>query len=581
MAGGKETPRQKMIGMMYLVLTALLALNVSKQVIAAFITINDKLDRSINIIDGSNDANYGAFDKKRTTIIAQKGDVKIVEKWQNKATEVDKLTRKAVSFLLSESNEMIKVAEGVDWIAHEGGKDEEGNIVKLEPLSGVLNMDNYDIPTNFFIGSDPKKPLPRGLEIPKKVVEYRNAVAEIMGTYKEGKKNYTFKAPADLKDLPSALATCNPVDTAQLKRFMKSLDIQENISQTVHGVTEVMPWPSVMFDHAPIVAAAAMLTALKLDVKNAESIATKYLLGKVDVQEFNFNKIEPLAFASTGYINQGDSLSLKVMVAAYDSTDMGRIKWGQDADTSDVLKWSEKDGKDEDRYIRIRGDQPGEHKIKGVIYVKQRGEEVQKNWDFSYTVGQPMGIVALPEMRVLYRGYKNMVEGTASGFAADKVSLSGSGCSLSKSGKQWVATVGSGVREATINVNGRKDDGGSVNLGSFKFKVKKLPAPTVYLGGITNGQTPGLSAVKANGNGKVSCRYDESIPLTGVTFNLVSGTVTVDGIKAKGKIGGGGKLDGNAKKVLAQSRGKQVTILVNYRGPDGVSQRGALVFTPR
>ena len=58
MAGGKETPRQKMIGMMYLVLTALLALNVSKQIVAAFVTINDKLDYSANII---NDKNHGAY----------------------------------------------------------------------------------------------------------------------------------------------------------------------------------------------------------------------------------------------------------------------------------------------------------------------------------------------------------------------------------------------------------------------------------------------------------------------------------------------------------------------------------------
>ena len=46
MAGGKETPRQKMIGMMYLVLTALLALNVSKQVLEAFAAIEDNTQRS-------------------------------------------------------------------------------------------------------------------------------------------------------------------------------------------------------------------------------------------------------------------------------------------------------------------------------------------------------------------------------------------------------------------------------------------------------------------------------------------------------------------------------------------------------
>jgi hypothetical protein len=45
MSGGKETPRQKMIGMMYLVLLALLAMNVSKQIINAFVTLNNKMEK--------------------------------------------------------------------------------------------------------------------------------------------------------------------------------------------------------------------------------------------------------------------------------------------------------------------------------------------------------------------------------------------------------------------------------------------------------------------------------------------------------------------------------------------------------
>ena len=92
MAGGKETPRQKMIGMMYLVLTALLALNVSKQVIAAFVTINDKLDRSANIINQNNQSNYSSFDKKITTVKAQGGDVESVKVWQDRAFKVQKRT---------------------------------------------------------------------------------------------------------------------------------------------------------------------------------------------------------------------------------------------------------------------------------------------------------------------------------------------------------------------------------------------------------------------------------------------------------------------------------------------------------
>lgn len=582
MAGGKETPRQKMIGMMYLVLTALLALNVSKQVIAAFVTINDKLDRSSQIIDANNQSNYASFDKKITTVKAQGGDVKSVQVWQERAFKVQAETKLVVDYLLSECNEMIKEVEGgKDWtetteevVTSEGTKTV---ITSLKPLADISAMDNYDVPTNRFIGGNPESPKKEGLDIRNKVIEYRNKVAEIMATYDDPKGKYTFTAPEDLNNLSEALKTCNPDDTSQIRSFMYALNVPEKIERKVHGEVELLPWPSVMFDHAPIVAAAAMLTSLKLDVKNAESMATEFLLSKVDVQEFDFNKIEPLAFASTGYINQGDSLNLRVMIAAYDSTEIPKVRYGQDADTANSESW--KPSNSPDGSISLRGDQPGLHKIKGVIMVKQRGIEVPKPWEFEYTVGQPMGVVALPEMRVLYRGYDNIVEGTASGFPADRVTLSGSGCSISKKGNQYVAKVGAGTREATISVNGRKEDGGSVNLGSFKFKVKALPKPEVYLGGISQGQTPGLSSVKAQT--RVSCRYDESVPLTNVSFSITGGTVNVDGVMRKGKITSGGNLDSDAINILKQSQGKTVTIMVNYRGPDGVSNRQALVFTTR
>ena len=577
MAGGKETPRQKMIGMMYLVLTALLALNVSKQVIAAFITLNDKVEVSTNAIENKNGAIYQGFTAKILALRTTGGDVKDIKVWQDNAMEVKNEADKTVDFLIQLSNEMIGVAEGgQDWIDHDQDVEIDGKkySTSLKSLNDVQNFDNYDIPTNLFVGADRSKPNDKGAGIRLKLLEFRDYLVTKIGNYSEGKTKWTFEPPATKKDLKQALATANPLDTGKIIQLYDLLSYPEKVHGHDRGAGEI-PWVAAMFDHAPIVAAAAMFSALKSDVRNAESVAAQHMLDKVDAPMFNFNKIEPMAFAPSAYINQGDSLPLNVKIAAYDSTEIAKIRYGMDADTLPE-RWKETEGT-----IGLSGATPGQHRVKGVIMVKQKGELVPKPWAFNYTVGQPMGVVALPEMRVLYRGYKNIVEGTASGFPADKVSLSGSGCNLTKSGQNWIATVGSGVREANISVIGKRDNGGTVNLGSFKFKVKKLPAPTVYMGGITNGQNPGLSSVKANANSKISCRYDESVPLTGVVFTVVSGTVTVDGLMAKGRIGGGGSLDGNAKKILAQARGKQVTMLVTYRGPDGVSQRGALVFTPR
>jgi hypothetical protein len=101
MAAGRETPRQKMIGMMYLVLTALLALNITKEVVNAFVTINDKLDASATIINSKIEDDYLAFDMKKISILAKGGDLQRFTVWKTKADSLKIETKRLVSFLLS------------------------------------------------------------------------------------------------------------------------------------------------------------------------------------------------------------------------------------------------------------------------------------------------------------------------------------------------------------------------------------------------------------------------------------------------------------------------------------------------
>src|SRR6187397_294143 len=84
MAGGKLTPRQRMINMMYLVLTALLALNVSKEIINAFVTVNESLVVSRDNIDNKNKLTYMAFDKAK-----ENDEKKYGQAWNN-AQEIKK-----------------------------------------------------------------------------------------------------------------------------------------------------------------------------------------------------------------------------------------------------------------------------------------------------------------------------------------------------------------------------------------------------------------------------------------------------------------------------------------------------------
>ncbi len=574
MAGGKETPRQRMIGMMYLVLTALLALNVTKEVVNAFVTINDKLDASAEIVNNKIGEDYGLFDQKKVSLLAQNRDLTDFNVWNNKADTLELETRMLVSYLLTECSDMIEEAEGKSWVA-ENGTDEDGFITKLKPLIEIDVKDNYDIPTQLFIGSNPMQPIERGNELTNRIHTYRDKVATIMASYSKGEKVYSFTPPENPEDLSQALNSVNPEDTSKIAHFYQSLTVPETLYDS--GEEKDVPWVSATFNHAPIVAAAAMFTSLKVDVKNAESIACEYLLDKVKAPIFVFNKIEPMAFANSSYINQGESLALKVMIAAYDSTSINKIKWGMDEDTLPE-RW-----KETEEGLNLDGAEVGFHKVKGAIGIKERGVTVWKPWEFDYTVGAPMGAISQPNMRLLYRGYDNEIEAAASGFPADKVTISASsGCSVSRGGNgKWIVRVGAGVRNATITVRGQKEDGSVVTVASNSFEVKQLPKPEIFLGGIAGGQNPGCSSVRAQT--RISLRYGEGIPLTGVNFRVISGLVAVEGITGEGKIGSNGSLDARAKQILTQAcGGKKVTITVKYVDPSGTQKNAnPLIFTVR
>jgi len=96
MGGGKETPRQKMIGLMYLVLMALLAMNVSKEIINAFITLNNKLESSIEQVESFNTNLSGEFATKLATLKATGAppdELARVEFHKNTNDEIVTLTR--------------------------------------------------------------------------------------------------------------------------------------------------------------------------------------------------------------------------------------------------------------------------------------------------------------------------------------------------------------------------------------------------------------------------------------------------------------------------------------------------------
>ena len=138
MGGGKETPRQKMIGMMYLVLTALLAMNVSKQILKGYVTVNESMEKSKKNLTANNKRVMEAF---QNTINGNPAAKPYYDKAQEAQTKID---------------EVVKYIENLKKVVYEeteklGGGD-------TMQLRFAAKMDDYDMPTHVLIGSDAATP---------------------------------------------------------------------------------------------------------------------------------------------------------------------------------------------------------------------------------------------------------------------------------------------------------------------------------------------------------------------------------------------------------------------------------------
>jgi gliding motility-associated protein GldM len=574
MAGGKETPRQKMIGMMYLVLTALLALNVSKEIINAFAKLDMKLMESNTIILNNRDALMSQFD----AMMLLPANKPIVKPWQEKAIKVKDMAYVMDKYINIEcKNELIKAVEHKDYVTED--PKNKGRFLTISPME-IQTKDDYDAATRLF-GGEPGTPgFQKGAEIREKIMKYRDEILVFVTQYNDGKRDYKFN-PKNItategeeldKQLKSELEkNVFPEDRDKVQAIYKMLTIPEKLKD----FEEEVEWQLGMFDHAPIVAASALFTALSNDIRNAEVKGIEILLSRVKVPTFNFNKIEPLAFARSNYMNMGDSMQLSVMIAAYDSTEIPQIKYGIDADTANEANWKEIKGK-----IKLEGKGSGEHTVKGLIGVKEKGEIKWKPWRFAYEVGEPTAAIGNIEMNVLYVGYENKLKATASGFPPDKVTLTSSGANISKKADYYSVIPSNSMagKEIDLSVSG-KTGTGSKSLGSFKFKVRRLPTPSVYFNNTPNTS----STIKKTEllSGGLTAQYEPSVPLN-IKFkvNGFDMIVIYKGAEKKFTSNSNAMTSEQLQVVRAMSAGQTVTFKnIRIAGPAGNMAGPPVSFT--
>ena len=258
MALPKE-PRQKMINIMYLVLTALLALNVSAEILNAFKVVDNSLIVSNQLLSKSTSDIYTNLDSMRLDPKTKdKADI-----WKPKADEVKKLADEASSMIDKLKEELKKEAD-------------------IQP-DGSFKEDNIDAATRLF------------------------------DTKGQGKVLYEKLLNFKTKLLAIDSSMTNDIGT----KIPLNLDVPKTASGNLSTGDKIKDWTTSYFHMTPTVAALTMLSKFQNDIKNSENIAATHCINQVGAVKLIFNKFDALIGTSSTYLMPGEEMSVTAGLGAY------------------------------------------------------------------------------------------------------------------------------------------------------------------------------------------------------------------------------------------------------------------------
>lgn len=583
-----------MIGMMYLVLMAMLALNVSKSIIDAFVAIEENIQ-----ISSQNEHARGLEKLMELEEKYKSGDTPEIKAKAKKLLDyialIDKETAKQIQYLdalkmeiLTEiKEEPAKLKPGPESIIMVGfDKNFPLKPIRMN-LAHVTNKDKYDESMRIFgIAKNMKKPdvyackspeakgAKGGIELWNQMNAYRGKLCELLvASSSNDSVKYSFVDPKivafkDLTDLQKKVkdglkkSKINGDDVQDVEKIYKALTKNEMLEDE-HEPGGVH-WLAKTFNHAPSVAAIASISSIQKEILTARADAVSLIRSRLGGGEYSFNKIVGLAFPESAVLNPGDQFEVTVMMAAFDSDKQPIVK-PQGGSVSGVA-----DGR---ATLKMTAPSQGEMVIKGTVGIaNKRGEIKEMPYETKIQVATKAGSISLPELSVMYTNWDNKVVAVTSGMVSSDITVQGG----TKSKKSWTAdgqkfdgfyvNVAPGTRQVILNLTGKDRTGKSVAFGTYKYKVKPFPSPLVQGGTIS----------KASGT-KVIVGLGADSPFTGVNFVVTGGEITVGDVTSSFT---GDRVP--AALVAKAKVGKKVSIDVFYtrNGMRGNPIASSLKVTP-
>jgi hypothetical protein len=535
-----KEPRQMMINMMYLVLTALLALNVSAEILNAFHTVNQGIINSNVSVDNKNAITMksfaGAMDK----------DAAKTKPWMDKANTVE-----------SEAEKMNKEIDAIkDEIVEQTGgwKDEAGNkgTGSWSPEKGRLEDEkNLDVSTRLMV--EEKK----GYELQDKLLALRNKYLSLIDD------------PATKKTIEAQMPLNIPAKDAMFK----------------NSEGQQKDWVDLNFHMVPTIACVTLLNKYKNDVKNSEAMLMDYFLAQINAKDFKFDKLTARVIAPTSYVMSGQEYKSDIFVAAFNSTSNPEVIIGplnanakRDPSTNEFIETNVNPvsgGKTIDvkggmgRYAVVAGGE-GEQTYTGAVKIAGPTGDIYYPFEAKYTSAKGSAVISSDNLNIIYAGVPNPFTVSVPGFPADKVVATATGGSFSGSKGKYTASMPASMigKEITINVSVQQD-GATKQIGSQVYKVKRIPDPVAKVAGRFEGDINSGEAKAAPGvNATLQDFYFAGVTFTVSSYDFIYIAKRQDPYL---KQVGGWQFSGDVKTKLAAAKpGDQVIIRnIKAKGPDG------------
>ena len=459
MAGYKETPRQKMIAMMYLVLTALLALNVSKEILDAFLVVNKSMESTNESVTAKIKEKYAQFKHQYDMNQSKVGPY--WERAQNVKTEATEL----INYLEYIKYKLVEVSENKDsaTIMQDYYVDTTiyGVTKKVLDLKLVPTKDKYNATTFYLIRENENG---EAYKMADKIDVYRDTILSVMNL------------PAD----------------------SKKVGLITNMDGVVYRNADgqAQSWEIHNFFNTILAADITIINKIIGEIRSAEFNALNHLYASVSEKDFKFDNVEAKVITKSTYIFKGQKYEADVLVAAYDSKTQLNSKVLRGADkwnSANASKAMVIEGKDGQIKLDFTTNAEGLQKYAGVIEMYDPTTDQIAEYPYSgeYFVAPPSLTVAPLKMNVFYIGVDNPVAISAAGLSKDQINPVIDMGKLTKKGEEWFVRINDKDKpksqsiatvSATANV-----DGTTMSLGKAEFRVKRVPSPTAQISGMSDG----------------------------------------------------------------------------------------------